>query len=106
VDGRPKDHGVLLQRNSANLDGHRRPSARYLGRRSQGRRVAVGIDRHAKLHYGQDNVGGDHIVAVLGEQVSDDYLVELREEGVSYLFADPDGADLGRDGYSRRSLCR
>ncbi|WP_074078475.1 dihydrofolate reductase family protein [Microvirga massiliensis] len=62
----------------------------------KGRDVAVAIDPHGKLHYGQDNAGGDHIVAVLGEQVSDEYLAELREDGVSYLFAGPDGHDLHR----------
>ncbi|HYD69300.1 dihydrofolate reductase family protein [Azospirillum sp.] len=62
----------------------------------KGRAVAVAIDPHGKLRYGQDNAGGDHIVAVLGEQVSDDYLAELREDGVSYLFAGPDGRNLHR----------
>jgi riboflavin biosynthesis pyrimidine reductase len=60
----------------------------------KGRDVAVAMDPHGKLHYGQDNAGGDHIIAVLGEAVSDDYLSELREDGVSYLFAGPDGSDL------------
>jgi hypothetical protein len=45
--------------------------------------VAVAIDPDGTLHYGQDNAGGDHIIAVLGEAVSDDYLSELREDGVS-----------------------
>ncbi|PWC38782.1 5-amino-6-(5-phosphoribosylamino)uracil reductase [Azospirillum sp. TSO22-1] len=62
----------------------------------KGHAVAVAIDPHGRLHYGQDNAGGDHIVAVLGEQVSDDYLAELREDGVSYLFAGADGRDLHR----------
>lgn len=61
-----------------------------------GRDIAVSVDPHGKIYYGQDNVGGDHVVAVLGEQVSDDYLAELRKDGVSYLFAGPDGRDLGR----------
>jgi 5-amino-6-(5-phosphoribosylamino)uracil reductase len=59
-----------------------------------GRDVAVAIDPHGKLHYGQDNAGGDHIIAVLSERVSDKYLAELREDGVSYLFAEPDGSNL------------
>ena len=42
----------------------------------------------------QDNVGGDHVVAVLGEHVSDAYLAELREDGASYIFAGPKGEDL------------
>ena len=60
----------------------------------KGRNVAVAIDPHGKLHYGRDEAGGDHIIAVLSEAVSDDYLSELREDGVSYLFAGPGGSDL------------
>jgi riboflavin biosynthesis pyrimidine reductase len=65
----------------------------HIGNR-KGRDVAVTIDPQGKLHYGQDNAGGDHIIAVLSEKVSDDYLAELREDGVSYLFAGSDGSDL------------
>jgi riboflavin biosynthesis pyrimidine reductase len=67
----------------------------YVGDR-KGRGIAVAIDPHGKLHYGKDDVGGDHIVAVLGEQVTDEYLARLRQDGVSYLFAGPDGHDLHR----------
>lgn len=59
-----------------------------------GRDLAVAIDPSGRVHYGQDNIEGDHIVAVLGEQVSDDYLAELREDGVSYIFAGRKGDDL------------
>jgi len=62
----------------------------------KGRKLAVAIDPQGKLHYGQDNAGGDHLVAVLGEKVSDGYLAELRADGVSYLFAGPEGKDLPR----------
>jgi riboflavin biosynthesis pyrimidine reductase len=55
-------------------------------------------------HHVQDNAGGDHIVSVLGEAVSDDYLSELREDGVSYLFAGPDGSDLRSIGKPWRGL--
>ncbi|MDQ0473196.1 RibD family protein [Labrys wisconsinensis] len=60
----------------------------------RGRDLAVAIDPHGRLHYGQGHAGGDHIVAVLGEDVPDAYLAELRQDGVSYLFAGPDGHDL------------
>jgi riboflavin biosynthesis pyrimidine reductase len=59
-----------------------------------GRSLAVAIDPAGRVHYGRDNIGGDHIIAVLGEQVSDAYLAELREDGVSYIFAGPKGDDL------------
>jgi riboflavin biosynthesis pyrimidine reductase len=58
------------------------------------RNLAVAIDPHGKVHYGKDNALGDHVVAVLGENVSDAYLAELREDGASYLFAGPDGRDM------------
>ena len=60
----------------------------------QNRDVAIAIDPHGKVHYGRDSVGGDHVIAVLGTAVSDSYLSELREDGVSYLFAGGDGRDL------------
>lgn len=59
-----------------------------------GRSLAIAIDPSGRLHYGKDNIGGDHVVAVLGEHVSDGYLAELREDGVSYIFAGPKGDDL------------
>lgn len=59
-----------------------------------GRKLAIAIDPSGRVHYGADNVGGDHVVAVLSELVSDAYLAELREDGVSYLFAGPKGDDL------------
>jgi 5-amino-6-(5-phosphoribosylamino)uracil reductase len=78
----------------------RASAKRSLDRRStyvadrKGRDVAV--DTHGRLHYGQDHAGGDHLIAILGEQVPDSYLGELREDGVSYVFASPDGEDLRR----------
>jgi 5-amino-6-(5-phosphoribosylamino)uracil reductase len=62
----------------------------------KGRDLAVAVDPHGRLHYGRDDAGGDHIVAILGEKVSDEYLAELRDDGVSYLFAGKDGHDLYR----------
>ncbi|AWB22560.1 MULTISPECIES: dihydrofolate reductase family protein [Methylobacterium] len=58
------------------------------------RDLAIAIDPEGRVHYGQDNHVGDHAVAVLSEAVSDGYLAELREDGVSYLLANPDGRDL------------
>jgi riboflavin biosynthesis pyrimidine reductase len=65
----------------------------HLGDRN-GRKLAIGIDPLGRVHYGKDNVGGDHAVAVLAEQVSDSHLAELRMDGVSYVFAGPKGDDL------------
>jgi riboflavin biosynthesis pyrimidine reductase len=60
----------------------------------KGRKLAVIIDRSGRVHYGKDNIGGDHVVAVLGKQVSDAYLAELNEDRVSYIFAGANGDDL------------
>jgi len=69
------------------------PREPYLGARN-GRNLAIAIDPKGRVHYGRDSIGSDHAVAVLGEQVSDAYLAELREDGVSYIFAGPKGDDL------------
>ncbi|MGN8545493.1 dihydrofolate reductase family protein [Bradyrhizobium sp. 13971] len=69
------------------------PREAHRGNRN-GRKLAIGIDPSGRVHFGKDNVGGDHAVAVLGEQVSDAHLAELREDGVSYLFAGAKGDDL------------
>jgi riboflavin biosynthesis pyrimidine reductase len=71
----------------------RLPRERHLGNRD-GRTLAIGIDPSGRVHFGKDNVGSDHAVAVLGEQVSDAHLAELREDGASYLFAGAKGDDL------------
>ncbi|MGY3485319.1 riboflavin biosynthesis pyrimidine reductase [Bradyrhizobium sp. USDA 4011] len=71
----------------------RLPREPHFGNRD-GLKLAVGIDPSGRVHFGKDNVGGDHAVAVLGEQVSDSHLAELREDGASYIFAGPKGDDL------------
>jgi riboflavin biosynthesis pyrimidine reductase len=71
------------------------PRATHVANR-KGRSLAVAIDPLGRGHYGTDALFGDHLVAALGEQVSDEYLAELREDGVSYLFAGPDGRDIGK----------
>ena len=79
--------------NEPSLSARRSRASLTSGTRN-GRNLAVAIDPSGRVHYGQDNVGGDHVVAVLGEQVSDAYLAELREDGASYIFAGPKGEDL------------
>lgn len=60
----------------------------------RGTTVAVGLDPDGRLHYARPTLGADHIVAVLGDHVSDGYLADLRATGVSHVFAGPDGRDL------------
>ena len=55
---------------------------------------AFAIDASGRLAWETNDIDGDHVVAVLSERVSDDYLAFLRERGVSYLLAGKDDVDL------------
>jgi 2,5-diamino-6-(ribosylamino)-4(3H)-pyrimidinone 5'-phosphate reductase len=55
---------------------------------------AIALDPRGKLVWESGDVDGDHVVAVLTERVSDEYLTVLRERGVSYLFAGNADVDL------------
>jgi len=54
------------------------------------------LDAHGKIAWGRSDIGGDPIVVVLTETVSDAYLTGLRDDGVSYIFAGAQELDLGR----------
>tara|TARA_B100000614_G_scaffold250572_1_gene260891 strand:+ start:131204 stop:132394 length:1191 start_codon:yes stop_codon:yes gene_type:complete len=61
-----------------------------------GRAVAVAIDPGARLRFPRGHIDDDHPVVVLCERVPDERLAALRETGVSYVFAGPDGDQLAR----------
>lgn len=48
---------------------------------------AIAVDGHGKLGWESNETGGDHIVELLTEQVSDAYLNYLKKLQISYLFA-------------------
>ena len=54
----------------------------------------VVLDAHGKIGWGRSDIGGDPIVVVLTESVSDAHLAGLRSEGVSYVFAGKSAIDL------------
>jgi riboflavin biosynthesis pyrimidine reductase len=54
----------------------------------------VVLDAHGKIAWGRSDIGGDPIIAVLTEKVSDAHLAGLRGEGVSYIFAGETELDL------------
>jgi len=59
------------------------------------RSYAIALDPSGKLNWGgRRDITGDHIITVLTEQVSADYLAGLRADGVSYLFGGKDRLDL------------
>jgi len=52
------------------------------------------VDPRGRLLWESGQIEGDHVVAILSERVSDEYLSTLRENGVSYLLAGPREVDL------------
>jgi 2,5-diamino-6-(ribosylamino)-4(3H)-pyrimidinone 5'-phosphate reductase len=55
---------------------------------------AFALDPAGRLAWESNDIGGDHVVAVLSERVSDEYLAFLRRRGVSYLLAGAREVDL------------
>lgn len=55
---------------------------------------AVALDRSGKLHFERGEVGGDHVIVVLGHDVPDSHLAELAADGVSYIVASKSDIDL------------
>ncbi|WBA41019.1 RibD family protein [Hymenobacter canadensis] len=55
---------------------------------------AVAIDAHGKLGWESAAIDDDHVISVLTEQVSDEYLAYLRRVGVSYVFGGAQELDL------------
>ena len=55
---------------------------------------AFAVDAHGKLAWATNDIDGDHVVAILSEKVSDEYLAFLRGRGVSYLLAGKGEVDL------------
>lgn len=55
---------------------------------------AFALDARGRLVWESADLDGDHLVVILTERVSDEYLASLREHNVSYLLAGADEADL------------
>ena len=55
---------------------------------------AVALDPSGKVHFERGDVGGDHVIVLLGNSVPDSHLAELAADGVSYVVAERDDIDL------------
>jgi 2,5-diamino-6-(ribosylamino)-4(3H)-pyrimidinone 5'-phosphate reductase len=55
---------------------------------------AIAVDPRGRLIWESGDMDGDHVVAVLTERVSTEYLDSLRRTGVSYILAGTDDVDL------------
>jgi riboflavin biosynthesis pyrimidine reductase len=62
--------------------------------RRDAKAYGVVLDAHGKIAWGRSDIGGDPIVVVLTEAVSDAHLAGLRGEGTSYVFAGKSELDL------------
>jgi len=58
------------------------------------KRLAIGADAKGVLRFQDNEVGGDHVVLLVTERVSNDYLAHLQSAGVSYLFCGKKAIDL------------
>jgi riboflavin biosynthesis pyrimidine reductase len=54
----------------------------------------IALDAQGRIAWGRSEIGGDPIVVVLTEAVSDGHLAGLRRDGVSYIFAGKRELDL------------
>ena len=50
------------------------------------KRLAIGADAKGVLRFQENEVEGDHVVLLVTDRVSDDYLAHLQAADVSYLF--------------------
>lgn len=57
------------------------------------RRFAIGADAKGALRFSEPEVDGDHVVLLVSEKVSDEYLSHLEAAGVSVLFCGKDRVD-------------
>jgi riboflavin biosynthesis pyrimidine reductase len=62
--------------------------------RHDAKQYGVVLDAQGKIGWGRADIGGDPIVVVLTEAVSDAHLAGLRAEGVSYIFGGAQTLDL------------
>lgn len=62
-------------------DGHKKP-------------YAIAVDAGAKLHFARPDIGGDHVVVLLGSGVPDSHLAELAGDGISYIVSAAPQIDL------------
>lgn len=55
---------------------------------------AIALDPMGKLHFKKSEIGGDHLVILLGRDVPDKHLAELAADGISYVVAENAQVDL------------
>lgn len=72
-----------------------KPIARepFIGNR-EATSFAIAVDAKGKLAWRSNETGGDHIIEILTEAVSDEYLYYLQQKRISYIFAGKEELDF------------
>jgi riboflavin biosynthesis pyrimidine reductase len=73
--------------------GARIPRRDYVADK-KAKRLGIGADAKGVLRFQENEVGGDHVVLLVTDRVSNDYLAHLRAASVSYLFCGKREIDL------------
>jgi len=55
---------------------------------------AIVVDTHGRLRWSENNIDGDHLICIVSEQASDDYLELLRNKNISYIVSGAVAVDL------------
>jgi len=71
------------------------PRTDFIARRDA-ESYAIALDPSGKLTWRSSSIDEEHVITVLTEQVSDDYLAFLQSKGVSYLFGGKTDLNLKR----------
>src|SRR5436309_3545282 len=70
------------------------PQPVYVARRAES--YAVAVDTLGKLRWSSADIDGDHLISVLSERVSEEYLAILRGLGISYIVSGDTEVDLAQ----------
>jgi 2,5-diamino-6-(ribosylamino)-4(3H)-pyrimidinone 5'-phosphate reductase len=68
------------------------PRPVFVARRAKS--YAISVDTLGKLRWPDSDLGSDHLIVVVSEQVPEDYLATLREKGISYIVSGKSSVDL------------
>jgi riboflavin biosynthesis pyrimidine reductase len=60
----------------------------------QAKSYAISVDTIGKLRWAGGDLDGDHLICVVSERVPQDYLLMLRDKGISYIVAGESTVDL------------
>ena len=60
----------------------------------QAESYAISVDTRGKLKWSTGDIDGDHVICIVSEQATTDYLEMLRDAGVSYIVAGKSEVDL------------